>query len=51
MDEIEKKLASLDSYRPALDENEKELFDLLMGYARELLESERPFEDAVRCPG
>jgi|GEM_PF-6139117 len=49
--DMEEKLASLDSYRPALDEDEKELFDLLIGYARELLEAECPLEDAVRCPG
>jgi hypothetical protein len=35
--EIELRFASLDSYRAALDESEKELFDMLMGYARELL--------------
>ncbi len=48
---MEEKLATLDSYRPALDEDERELFDLLMGYARELLEAECPFEDTVHCPG
>jgi hypothetical protein len=35
--EMEMKFASLDSFRPSLDESEKELFDLLMAYGRELL--------------
>lgn len=35
--ETEMKLARLDSYRVTLDENEKELFDMLMAYAREVL--------------
>ena len=37
--EMEMKFASLDSFRPSLDESEKELFDLLMACGRELLVS------------
>ena len=37
MMDFDAKLASLESYRPSLDEGEKELFDMLMGCARELL--------------
>ncbi len=34
---LEAKIASLESFRPDLDESGKELFDMLMGCAREML--------------
>lgn len=44
---MEMKLASLDSYRASMDESEKELFDILMGYARELLTTVEQRELAI----
>jgi hypothetical protein len=35
--EMEMKFAELDAFRTSLDESEKELFDMLMAYGRELL--------------
>jgi len=34
--EIEEKLASLNAYRGSLDESGREIFDMLMGCAREV---------------
>ena len=37
MEDVEEKIDSLLGYREALDEEDKEVFDILVGHARELV--------------